>query len=99
MSLLGFVFNLSKKVPRQVIHVICMHYCIAMIYVVAWLSKLVLFVLWQILPACFFGGRIFYMELFDFVGEPEPPKPIQCLEITSPFVNYKVSPVPIPTDT
>ncbi|KAL4233261.1 hypothetical protein ACF0H5_007945 [Mactra antiquata] len=33
------------------------------------------------------------------VAEPEPPKPIQCLEITSPFVNYKVSPVPIPTDT
>ncbi|XP_053396619.1 androglobin-like isoform X26 [Mercenaria mercenaria] len=33
------------------------------------------------------------------VSEPEPPKPIQCLEITSPFVNYKVSPVPIPTDT
>ncbi|KAL3881172.1 hypothetical protein ACJMK2_027629 [Sinanodonta woodiana] len=33
------------------------------------------------------------------VAEPEPPKPIQCLEITSPFVNYRVSPVPIPTDT
>ncbi|XP_060593126.1 androglobin-like isoform X19 [Ruditapes philippinarum] len=33
------------------------------------------------------------------VADPEPPKPIQCLEITSPFVNYKVSPVPIPTDT
>ncbi|XP_067675678.1 androglobin-like isoform X1 [Haliotis asinina] len=33
------------------------------------------------------------------VAEPEPPKPIQCVEITSPFVNYKVSPVPIPTDT
>ncbi|ESO89380.1 hypothetical protein LOTGIDRAFT_229226 [Lottia gigantea] len=30
---------------------------------------------------------------------PEPPKPIQCLELTSPFVNYKVSPVPIPTET
>ncbi|CAG2214037.1 Androglobin [Mytilus edulis] len=33
------------------------------------------------------------------VAEPEPPKPIECLEITSPFVNYKVSPVPIPTET
>ncbi|XP_046325515.2 androglobin-like isoform X6 [Haliotis rufescens] len=33
------------------------------------------------------------------IAEPEPPKPIQCVEITSPFVNYKVSPVPIPTDT
>ncbi|KAK3803170.1 hypothetical protein RRG08_067346 [Elysia crispata] len=33
------------------------------------------------------------------VPDPEPPKEIQCLEITSPFVNYKVSPVPIPTDT
>nr|KAG5705055.1 hypothetical protein BaRGS_018785 [Batillaria attramentaria] len=31
--------------------------------------------------------------------EPEPPKDIQCLEISSPFVNYKVSPVPIPTET
>ncbi|XP_076467316.1 androglobin-like isoform X4 [Babylonia areolata] len=30
---------------------------------------------------------------------PEPPKEIQCVEISSPFVNYKVSPVPIPTDT
>ncbi|XP_041351984.1 androglobin-like isoform X2 [Gigantopelta aegis] len=30
---------------------------------------------------------------------PDPPKPIKCLEITSPFVNYKVSPIPIPTDT
>ncbi|KAL5010667.1 hypothetical protein ScPMuIL_012972 [Solemya velum] len=26
------------------------------------------------------------------IPEPEPPKPIQCLEITSPFVNYKVAP-------
>ncbi|XP_048766494.2 androglobin-like isoform X7 [Ostrea edulis] len=33
------------------------------------------------------------------VSTPEPPKPIQCLEVTSPFLNYKVSPVPIPTDT
>ncbi|GFS08049.1 androglobin-like [Elysia marginata] len=33
------------------------------------------------------------------IPDPEPPKEIQCLEITSPFVNYKVSPVPIPTDT
>ncbi|XP_035827266.1 androglobin [Aplysia californica] len=33
------------------------------------------------------------------VADPEPPKEIQCLEITSAFVNYKVSPVPIPTDT
>ncbi|CAC5378199.1 Androglobin [Mytilus coruscus] len=33
------------------------------------------------------------------IAEPEPPKPIECLEITSPFVNYKVSPVPIPTET
>ncbi|WAR07044.1 ADGB-like protein [Mya arenaria] len=33
------------------------------------------------------------------VSTPEPPKPIQCVEVTSPFVNYKVSPVPIPTDT
>ncbi|KAK3097866.1 hypothetical protein FSP39_014000 [Pinctada imbricata] len=32
-------------------------------------------------------------------SEPQPPKPIQCIEITSPFVNYKVSPVPIPTET
>ncbi|KAK7107723.1 hypothetical protein V1264_015593 [Littorina saxatilis] len=31
--------------------------------------------------------------------EPEPPKDIACIEISSPFVNYKVSPVPIPTDT
>ncbi|KAL8581512.1 hypothetical protein ACOMHN_042905 [Nucella lapillus] len=31
--------------------------------------------------------------------EPVPPKEIQCIEISSPFVNYKVSPVPIPTDT
>lgn len=31
--------------------------------------------------------------------QPEPPKDIQCIEISSPFVNYKVSPVPIPTDT
>ena len=30
---------------------------------------------------------------------PEPPKPIQCVEITSPYINYKVSPIPIPTDT
>ncbi|XP_078322764.1 androglobin-like isoform X9 [Crassostrea virginica] len=33
------------------------------------------------------------------VSTPEPPKPIQCLEIKSPFLNYKVSPFPIPTDT
>ncbi|XP_062575227.1 androglobin-like [Saccostrea cucullata] len=33
------------------------------------------------------------------VSTPEPPKPIQCLEITSPFLNYKVSPIPIPADT
>ncbi|KAJ8315589.1 hypothetical protein KUTeg_007739 [Tegillarca granosa] len=33
------------------------------------------------------------------MAEAEPPKPIQCIEITSPFVNYKVSPVPIPTET
>ncbi|KAH3725435.1 hypothetical protein DPMN_051268, partial [Dreissena polymorpha] len=33
------------------------------------------------------------------IATPEPPKPIQCVEVTSPFVNYKVSPVPIPTDT
>lgn len=33
------------------------------------------------------------------VATPEPPKPIQCLEIKSPFLNYKVSPFPIPTDT
>jgi len=26
---------------------------------------------------------------------PEPPRPIQAIEITSPFINYKVSPVPI----
>ncbi|KAK6170744.1 hypothetical protein SNE40_019059 [Patella caerulea] len=30
---------------------------------------------------------------------PETPKPIECIELTSPFVNYKVSPVPIPTVT
>ncbi|OWF38911.1 Androglobin [Mizuhopecten yessoensis] len=33
------------------------------------------------------------------VSTPEPPKPIQCIEITSSFLNYKVSPVPIPTET
>ena len=32
-------------------------------------------------------------------AEPEPEKPIQTLEITSPFINYKVSPVPIPVET
>lgn len=32
-------------------------------------------------------------------GEPEVIKDIRCLEITSPFVNYKISPVPIPVDT
>ncbi|CAH1799230.1 unnamed protein product [Owenia fusiformis] len=35
----------------------------------------------------------------DEPKEEEVVKPIQCLEITSPFVNYKVSPVPIPQDT
>lgn len=34
-----------------------------------------------------------------FSAEPEPEKPIQALEITSPFINYKVSPVPIPAET
>ncbi|XP_064627067.1 androglobin-like isoform X5 [Lineus longissimus] len=34
----------------------------------------------------------------DEPKEPEVEKPIQCVEVTSPFVNYKVSPVPIPTD-
>ncbi|XP_025099309.1 androglobin-like isoform X4 [Pomacea canaliculata] len=32
-------------------------------------------------------------------SEPEVIKDIRCLEITSPFVNYKISPVPIPVDT
>lgn len=30
---------------------------------------------------------------------PTPPKPIQCVELTSPYINYKVSPIPIPTET
>ncbi|CAL1548032.1 unnamed protein product [Lymnaea stagnalis] len=33
------------------------------------------------------------------VPDPEPPKDIKCLEIISPFVNYKVCHIPIPTDT
>ncbi|XP_059171472.1 androglobin-like isoform X6 [Physella acuta] len=33
------------------------------------------------------------------IPPPEPPKEIRCLEISSPFVNYKVSHVPIPTET
>jgi hypothetical protein len=39
------------------------------------------------------------MMCVDVAAEPEPPKEIKCLEICSPFVNYKVSSVPIPCDT
>ena len=39
------------------------------------------------------------MDFFTLLAEETPPKPIQCLEIKSPFLNYKVSPVPIPTGT
>ena len=32
------------------------------------------------------------------VSEIVMEKPIQCVEMSSPFINYRVSPVPIPTD-
>ena len=38
-------------------------------------------------------------EVYMYFAEPaEPDRPIQSIEITSPFINYKVSPFPIPTD-
>nr|XP_006811496.1 PREDICTED: androglobin-like [Saccoglossus kowalevskii] len=35
----------------------------------------------------------------DQAPEPEIKRPEQWIEVTSPYVNYKVSPIPIPTDT
>ncbi|KAJ8026646.1 Androglobin [Holothuria leucospilota] len=35
----------------------------------------------------------------DEPSEPEIKKPEQFIELTSPYVNYKVSPIPIPTET
>lgn len=49
-----------------------------------------------------FGGKYFFSQptlgCFPFIPEIVEEKPIQCVEVTSPFLNYKVSPVPIPKD-
>ena len=91
----------KKKKPAPSDEPVCKYIYIYNILLSAWIIEIgtlstCLYVYCMMIKLIF---KLSLQNFVSFTATPEPPKPIQCLEIKSPFLNYKVSPFPIPTDT